>query len=75
MNTGQQRRVEGIGKLQASFPWVDIVDLHISLLGFEVGEGWSTLGSPSPIQDSVYIQPTLNKSLHTSEASLRCAIL
>jgi hypothetical protein len=35
MSTGQQRRVEGTERLQARYPWVDIVDLYIFLLGFD----------------------------------------
>lgn len=34
-------RAEGIEKLQAIHPWVDIGDLHIFLMGFDVGEEYS----------------------------------
>jgi hypothetical protein len=39
-------RTEGIGKLQATRPWVDSQDLEIFLMGFDMGEQWAsdTLG-------------------------------
>jgi|ERR1700722_345828 len=42
-------RHEYIQKLLAIYPWVDIVDLRIFLMGFDAGEQWAdgTQGSPA----------------------------
>jgi hypothetical protein len=37
-NARTRARVAGIRNLQASHPWVDNVDLRLSLMGFDVGE-------------------------------------
>jgi hypothetical protein len=40
-NTRTLARAEGIEKLQATHRWVDIVDLQLFLMGFDVGEEYS----------------------------------
>lgn len=43
---GTSARVAGIESLQATYPWVDIVDLRIYLEGFEAGERCGMLRFP-----------------------------
>jgi len=40
-NTRTLARAEGIEKLRAIYPWADIADLCIFLMGFEAGEEYS----------------------------------
>lgn len=41
---GSLCRQEGIERLQAKYPWVDIADLHMFLEGFREGERFGALG-------------------------------
>lgn len=39
-NTRTLARASGIESLSATYSWLDIVDLHIFLMGFDAGERW-----------------------------------
>ena len=39
-------RAEGIRKLQATHPWVDIADFRIFLMGFDAGEEYCSIDYP-----------------------------
>jgi hypothetical protein len=50
-------RHEYIQKLLAIYPWVDIVDLRIFLMGFDAGEQWAdgTIGTRVGIQAATWL--------------------
>jgi hypothetical protein len=47
VNTGTLALAACIESLSATYPWADIVDLRILLIGFDAGERWilDTMGS------------------------------
>lgn len=45
-------RAEGIETLRTNFPWVDSVDIRMFLMGFDVGEKYSTAVENRRIDDS-----------------------
>ncbi len=69
MSAGQKCRVAGIETLQAKYPWVDIVDLHIYLMGFHAGEESSTQDRAPVGRGIAYTQPMCGESLRTSKGS------
>jgi hypothetical protein len=73
MSAGQESRVEGIEKSQARYPWVDIADLHIFLLGFEAGEESNTLDRTLPEPGTAYTPPKPSEYSQPSESSL-CSV-
>jgi hypothetical protein len=52
-NTRTLARTESIRRLSAKYPWVDIVDHRLFLMGFDAGEQWTrhTLGIETGEQD------------------------